>query len=341
MTAHDTLVVIDAPPLGALAPQPGPSDVRRRLEDAVKVWLGGKSKHTVRSRLGDLRLFASFVRSEAIQDPVEGTLALIEGGQLAAETAIADWQTSMSERGLQSTSIARRIATLRSLTATLRRFGLPWDLGAVRGPSYRPYDRATGPDAKALDAKLDELEQLSAGDSEDPETLISARDYAMIVVLYHTAMRRDSLVTMTWSNMRLDTARPHAQAVVKGGSTRRFPLSRRSVAALHHWRRLRVAHLGRYSADATVFCGVSGRGKGRTLHPDSVYKRTKYAHGLSGPHGIRHTAATEVFDRSNGNLKLTSDLLGHANPATTRSYMDKQGHSAEEAMRLLAREEAQ
>ena len=339
MSTESALAVL-APAASAVARADGDA-VRESLENAIKAWLVGKSPNTVRARLSDLRLFATFVRGEVIDDPVDGTLVLIEGGQLVAESSIADWWTEMVERELQPTSIARRIASLRSLTATLRRFGLTWDLSAVRGPSYRPYDRAEGPDVRDLEAKLDELEQLAESDDGRSKTLIDARDYAMLVTLYHTAMRRESLVTMLWTETHLDTARPHARAIVKGGSTRRFPLSRRAVSSLRRWRQLRVTHLGRIEDDATVFCGTSGRGKGRTLHPDSVYKRTKYAHGLSGPHGFRHTAATEVFARSNGNLKLASDLLGHANPATTRSYMDKQGHDTEKAMRLIAREDEQ
>ncbi|MGH1343829.1 MAG: tyrosine-type recombinase/integrase [Nannocystales bacterium] len=334
MSAENTLAVM-APAASAVTYADADA-VRESLQNAIKAWLSGKSEHTVRARLSDLRLFATFVRGEVISDPVDGTLVLIEGGQLVAESSIADWWTEMVERELQPTSIARRIASLRSLTATLRRFGLTWDLTAVRGPSYRPYDRAEGPDVQDLEAKIDELERLADGDDDKSKTLIHARDYAMFVTLYHTAMRRESLVTMLWSETHLDATRPHARAIVKGGSTRRFPLSPQAVSALQRWQQLRVLHLGHIASDATVFCGTSGRGKGGSLHPDSVYKRTKYVHGLSGPHGFRHTAATVVFEESNGNLKQACDLLGHSNPATTRSYFDKQGHSAEEATMLIA-----
>jgi site-specific recombinase XerC len=247
----------------------------------------------------------------------------------------------MTERGLQPTSIARRLGILRSLTATMRRFGLPWDLSHVRGPSYSPYARATGPETHVLEEKLDELEARAFSPEERRATLLDARDYAILVVLYHTAMRRDSLVRLTWGSMHLRRKRPYAVTIVKGGKTRRFPLSLRCETALLRWRDLRVSNIGRVRPADHVFCGISGREQGKPLSADAVYKRTKYAHGLSGPHGIRHTAATTVFERSKGDLRLASDILGHANAATTQSYMDKQGHAAEEAMRLLSGEDPQ
>lgn len=314
-------------------------ETRTQVRNAIKAWLSGKSKHTVRASLGDLRLFASFVRGERVEDEIDAAIALLEGGQLAAEAAIADWREDMRDRSLQPTSIARRLVTLRSFVSTMRRFGLPWDLSSVRGPSYSPYARATGPETEELESKLDELDvAASSGDPDDWKTLLTTRDYAILVVLYHTGMRRSSLVDLTWSNTQLSATRPHVLATVKGGKTRRLPLSPRSVEALQRWRRLRVSHLGRYAQNDRVFCAVIGPHAGGSLTGDTVYKRLKYRHSLSGPHGVRHTTGTTVFDRS-GSLKLAQEILGHANAATTQSYIDSQGSSAEEAMRVVAREE--
>ncbi|MCR9162893.1 MAG: tyrosine-type recombinase/integrase [Nannocystaceae bacterium] len=312
---------------------------RQQMEAAIKAWLSGKSEHTIRASLGDLRLFATFVRGEDIEDPVDAAIVLFEDGQLAAEAAIADWRADMRESDHQPTSIARRIASLRSLANTMKRFGLGWDLSDVRGPSYSPYARATGPGADAVKAKLDELGQLAVdGDAGHWKTLIAARDYAMLVVLYHTGMRRSSLVGLTWDEMHLGGSRPYVRAVVKGGKTRRMPLSRQCVEALQQWRRLRVSQLGRYAKRDRVFCGVIGTKAGETLTADSVYKRLKYSYGLSGPHGIRHTTATTIFEKT-GNLRHVQSILGHRNAATSQSYMDEQGHSTDEAMRVIAEEE--
>ena len=314
-------------------------EVRDQLQAALKAWLSGKSQHTVRAGLSDLRLFASFVRGGTVEDPVDAALVLLEGGQLAAESSIADWRTDMADRQLQATSIARRLASLRSFVATMKRFGLGWDLNDVRGPSYSPYARATGPDIEDLEAKVDELGALAQGDDTLWRTLIAARDHAMLLVLFHTAMRRTSIVSLKWKDTRLTGAHPHTSGVVKGGKTRRFPLSQQCVAALQRWRALRVAHLGKPKAKDHVFVSVTGPDRGSSLTADSVYKRFKYRHQLSGPHGIRHTTASTIYDRT-GNLKLVQDILGHANAATSQSYMDHQGHSVEEAMRVISGEDS-
>lgn len=43
---------------------------------------------------------------------------------------------------------------------------------------------------------------------------------------------------------------------------------------------------------------------------------------LASPHSIRHKYATELLDRSGGNLVLVQEMLGHANPGTTAKYID-------------------
>ena len=321
----------------ARASDPRESLLRQQIEQALKAWLAGKSKHTVRAMLGDLRCFATFVRGSRVNDPVDAALALVESGQLAAEAAISDWRAGMKDRGLQPTTISRRLTALRGFASTMRRFGLGWDLSDVHGPSYSPYDRAMGPEAEDIEITLAHLEQEANGHEAEPSTLLAARDYAMIVVLYHTAMRRASLIGLTWDEVHVGGGRPYARGVVKGGKTRRFPLSKRSIAALERWRSLRVAHLGPCPTDSPVFVNTSGPAAGQAMSGDGVYKRTRHHLG-SGPHGIRHSAASKVYDER-GNLKLVQDLLGHANAATTQAYMDKQGHSAEEAMRVLAGED--
>lgn len=321
----------------ALETDAAESELRQQIEQALKAWLSGKSEHTVRAMLGDLRIFASFVRGSRVTDPVDAALALVESGQLAAEAVIADWRIDQKERGLQPTTISRRLTSLRGFASTMKRFGMGWDLSDVRGPSYSPYSRASGPAYEDLDAYLDELELAANADDGTLSTALAARDYAMIVTLYHTAMRRGSLVELTWANTHLSGSKPHATGIVKGGKTRRFPLSQRCVAALQRWRELRLSVLGRCPVESPVFVNLCGSVAGQAMSGDMVYKRTQH-HLSSGPHGIRHSAATKVWSET-GNLNLVQKLLGHANAVTSQSYMDQQGEAAEEAMCVVAGED--
>lgn len=86
----------------------------------------------------------------------------------------------------------------------------------------------------------------------------------------------------------------------KGGKDRRVPIA----AALR-------VDLAIEVLDANTRDGVSRRIK-------RIYAR---AGVVARPHDLRHTFATELARRSNGNMQLVAGLCGHANMQTTRRYV--------------------
>jgi integrase len=65
----------------------------------------------------------------------------------------------------------------------------------------------------------------------------------------------------------------------------------------------------------------------RAIVYDTHRKRFQQAVSAAGvtslkatPHAIRHGYATDALRRSNGNLRIVQDLLGHASPKTTATY---------------------
>ncbi len=42
--------------------------------------------------------------------------------------------------------------------------------------------------------------------------------------------------------------------------------------------------------------------------------------GIRVCHSLRHRFATQLYQRSGGDLRMTQDMLGHASPATTAIY---------------------
>ncbi len=96
--------------------------------------------------------------------------------------------------------------------------------------------------------------------------------------------------------------------VGKGGHERKLPVVRSDTLALLRdagrmsaMRAVRYrAHLWRWNQGVAA-CGITSR--------------------LATPHAIRHGYASEVYRRSGGNLVLTQDMLGHADPKTTARYI--------------------
>ena len=53
-------------------------------------------------------------------------------------------------------------------------------------------------------------------------------------------------------------------------------------------------------------------------------------------HQLRHWFATEVYEKSGNDLRLTQELLGHASPATTAIYTKWSQAKAMEVVAQLA-----
>lgn len=314
------------------------STERRAIQSALKQWLGGMSDHGRRAYIGDLRLFAQSATKMDSTDPVDHVIALIERGRLESKELVETWRDQMTEAGLQPTTVARRLTSLRSLVDVLQReLGLPWTLRTIKGPSYDPYARSTGPKAEIVERVLVELQKKAQ--SEHGGALAAARNLAIVALLYHSALRKSSVLNLTWGNIHFEDSPPWVSVRVKGGATRKSPISNACREALLFWRHSATNDGIDTSSSARVFVALGGAAPGRrSLSGDAVLRLTKTL-GLGHPHGLRHTAATEVWRRSGGNLRTVQALLGHKNAATTQVYLDAQGDEAAEATAILAYEQ--
>ena len=86
----------------------------------------GRSAHTVRAYLGDVRALLEFAAADGVADPADLDLALLRA-----------WLAAMTSEGLARTTVARRGASARAFTGWLRRTGrVGQDPGArLRSPS--------------------------------------------------------------------------------------------------------------------------------------------------------------------------------------------------------------
>ena len=309
------------------------SELRDRIRLGIEGWHAGQSPHTVRARLSDLRAFARWLELDDPDDPVDVALELVSDGPLEARALAARWLESMGQDELAPSTIARRLTTLRSLTGALQEVGLGWGL-KIKQPKVDPYANASGPSPALVANTIGRLQRLASGAS-GIEQRTASRDLAIVLLLHDSGFRRSELAGCRWSDYQVETGRIRIRR--KGGAVRRRTVSQRACEALERWRAVYHRDGSPPAPTAALFYALRGPSAGEPITPGGVYKITVRL-GLGNPHGLRHTAATEL-QRKTGNAVLAQRFLGHKHLATTQVYLDEIGDEAGEATRIVAGED--
>ncbi|MFC6355255.1 tyrosine recombinase XerC [Luethyella okanaganae] len=279
----------------------------------------GFSAHTVRAYYADLAQLAAFAERHGIPTVDALTLGVLR-----------DWLWWGTRSGLARATIARHSASARSFTAWLARTGrIPADPGArLRAPKPgRTLPRVV------TRTQMDELlEGLSLRCSEgDPGAL---RDLAVIELLYAAALRVSELVGLDVDDLDLD--RLTVRVTGKGAKERVVPFGVPAHSAIVDY-----LHRARPSLLASTGLAPGADASPHTLQPGAralfvgarhgrlgvraVYRLVSEllagipGTGPSGPHALRHTAATHLLD-GGADLRAVQELLGHASLGTTQIY---------------------
>ncbi|QEO15753.1 tyrosine recombinase XerC [Agromyces intestinalis] len=283
----------------------------------------GVAANTVTAYSRDLAELAAFARERGV-DVVTGIdLALLR-----------DWLWLATERGLARSSVARRAASARGWCAWLTRVGaLAADPGArLRAPKpHRALPRVlTQPAITDLLAGLDA--RAADGDS------IAARDSAILELLYASALRVSELVGLDLD--RLDRRARTVRVIGKGDRERVVPYGAPAARAIERYldgARAALLTAAGPTAPATpaVFVGARGGRLGvRAVHRLVASLLADLpGSGPSGPHALRHTAATHLLD-GGADLRAVQEFLGHASLGTTQIYTHVSTERLKESYRL-------
>jgi integrase/recombinase XerC len=265
----------------------------------------GVSAHTLRAYAGDLGTVVDFAEHRGVaDDPERWDLELLR-----------DWVWQQNEHGLAASTLARRTSSVRGFTAWLARTGrTPADIGvrlrAPRGERRLPRVLTR----TQVDAVLDELEARAVGDSAN-----ALRDRVIVELLYASALRVSELVGLDLGDV--DDERRVVRVLGKGAKERIVPFGLPAQRAVRAYvERGRPALLGEDS-DSALLLGP----RGRRLSTRAVYSLVAGllaelpGAGPSGPHTLRHTAATHLLD-GGADLRAVQEILGHASLGTTQIY---------------------
>lgn len=226
------------------------------------------------------------------------------------ETAQTDelraWVVSLSENGLENTSINRKIASLRAFYKFLvRRKKIDKDPSDLLKSLKTP---------KRLPVFLEEKSTVRLfEDIEYEEGFAGVRDKLILELLYGTGIRLSELIGIRES----DVDHNRVKVLGKRSKYRIIPLHENLVKLIEHYRSLKK--------EQSVSEYLLVTDKMEPLYPVFVQRKVKhYIRQVStlqkkSPHILRHTFATHLLNHG-ADLNAIKELLGHANLSATQIY---------------------
>lgn len=211
------------------------------------------------------------------------------------------------DRGLQASSLARRLVAVKLLHRFLVREGkLRQDITHVL-ESPRLWKKL--PQFLTL-AEMEKILRVP-----QPKNASGIRDQALLELFYATGMRVSEVATLRREDVNLESAFLKCRG--KGEKERIVPLGQVAIDALKAYLKIKDKN-----TDGFVFC--NGKGK-KPLTRQRIWQLVRKYARLAGiqkritPHTFRHSFATHLLE-GGADLRIVQELLGHADIATTQIY---------------------
>jgi integrase/recombinase XerC len=287
------------------------------------------SPHTLRNYRSDLEQFLAYLSPPAAAPP---PLAKMD------HRLIREYLSHLHDQRLEKTSVARKLAALRSFFKFCVREGwLPQNPARLVATPKLPKRIPAVLSAEQINAFLDSLLQMeAAGDSPanaparrrragadaEESRLLLCRDRAILELLYAAGLRVSELVGLNVEDVDRNDQMLRVRG--KGRKERVVPFGTKAQQALERYWPVRAELLRkarRSGEEKAVFLNYQGR----RLTTRSVGRMVKkYARLVNmnwdlHPHALRHAFATHLL-ADGADLRAIQELLGHRSLSTTQKY---------------------
>jgi integrase/recombinase XerC len=258
---------------------------------------------TVKSYAEDLQALTEYLEQARGAVPDAGEIETLD---------LRGYVAAMTEAGYAKTTIARRLASLRSFFRFGQRDG--W----CKTNPAKPLRNPRKPRSLPHFLSSDEIERLLAAPGQ--KDAIALRDRAILEVLYSAGLRVSELAGLNDSD--LDLASGVLRVRGKGRRERISPVGSFATHALRQWLAERkVSPKEKQGPLAPVFTNKFGRrlttrSIGRMLEK---YLKETGLDRRTTPHTLRHSFATHLLDRG-ADIRSVQELLGHKSLITTQIY---------------------
>ncbi|MBI3838210.1 MAG: tyrosine recombinase XerC [Planctomycetia bacterium] len=261
------------------------------------------SELTIKSYREDLQALAEYLADLQGSPPSPGRVGTVE---------LRGYVAALHEAGYAKTTIARRLASLRSFFRFGQREG--WTKANPAKPLSNTRKARSLPHFLSSE-EIDRL--LGAPAASEP---LGLRDRAILEVLYSAGLRVSELAGLNASD--LDLAGGTLRVRGKGRRERIAPIGSFAVRALKQWLAARrLSPREKSGPEAPVFVNKFGR-RLTTRSVGRLLEKHLEATGLdrrTTPHTLRHSFATHLLDRG-ADIRSVQELLGHKSLVTTQIY---------------------
>lgn len=262
------------------------------------------SDMTVKSYREDLTALSNYL-TEAAQGrcPAPSEVGVLD---------LRGYVAALHEAGYAPTSIARRLASMRSFFRFGQREG--WANSNPAKPLRNPRKPRNLPHFLSTD-EIGRLLQ-----SPPASEVLGLRDRAILETMYSAGLRVSEVVGLVDADLDFDAGLVRVRG--KGRKERLAPLGSYALRALKRWLKVRrLSSKEPAGAVAPVFVNKFGR----RLTTRSVarmlekYLRETGLDRRTTPHSLRHSFATHLLDRG-ADIRSVQELLGHRSLVTTQIY---------------------
>src|SRR5262245_59935634 len=229
----------------------------------------------------------------------------------ATTESLESWVAAMRAAGLAPSTIARRIAAVRSYYRHEQLLGRRNDNPATELEAPRRIRKLP----RTLSPHETEL-LIEAANGIGPRAL---RDRALVELMYGAGLRVSETVGLARAAVDIDAR--IVRVLGKGDKERIVPLGRPAAEAVRRYLALGRPHLDRRHRP-DLFLNVRGGAltrAGAFLILRKLADRAGLEPGRVHPHLLRHSSATHLLD-GGADLRSVQEMLGHADLGTTERY---------------------
>ena len=255
------------------------------------------SEHTLKAYQRDLAQFFEYV-----QDRFNLSEREIKKVKL---NSVRAWLVFLMESGLSSTSVNRKLSSLKSLSKfLLKKKNLKWDVPLQLGGPKNKKSLATFVPEKNLTTLLDDMRKSNT---------FTLRDRVILELLFATGMRLSELI-----NLRIESVQFEAQQLKvlgKRNKERIIPISAKLLDLIKLYLNERKEYKG----------WLVQTDNAKKAYPKLIYTTVYSALSLisslkkKSPHVLRHSFATAMLNNG-APLLAIKELLGHESLAATQIY---------------------
>ena len=316
-------------------------------DEAFKLVLKNGASKTVEAYAGDYKAFGAWFAVQHNEIPSddgrEECIAFMRYASPDAHAVALRWRHEMEMSGQLSTStICRRLSAIRALFRIAHQLGLNSYQLTIPGLKQVKVRDTTGPGIDAVQAVLD-----LAKTSPTPE-----RDSAIVRLAFDIGLRRNEISCLNYEDLIFELFGeenkdfPTRVGVQQKGARSKvdrvlLALPEPTAKILQAYLKVRgtqqgalfvtasFASIGERMSGHSIWQLIVRLGKRAGVNPESGENRMR-------PHGIRHTAITEVAQASNGDYRKVQGFSRHKNVSTVAIYVDNAAEEQKKAAKAIA-----